>query len=580
LLLAAVTASLFSVRTLGQVNAAEVKLDQILPPQTRLFISLVDYPDFKRRFAQTQHGKIWNDPAMREFRDSVLQRPIRVGGSAGDPAAISLAELDRVASGVVSYAVLETAAGRPTEVLFVGVAGKRDEAESLIREVTTRAAEKGATVANEPYNATTLQLVGTSQGPGEDQPLVMFLREDWLVMVRGRDPATAILDRWSGEAAQTLAGDAVYGRVMQTCRAQRKNREAEIYWFIDPFNYAELYFVFDPESDDIGPAAFAQKHGFDSVRGLAGCVHVSDQGYDLQVHLAIDLLKPAREAMQMLEFPGTRDLAPPKWVAADISAYTAMSWTLIRIIEHGGPLFDDEFLGGIEGTFQDILDDTRRESRIDLGGDLFARLGPTVTQISEPATSSDQDNLIAVEVRESEVVADILKRLLRPDPEIRRLRAEGLPNDVWQIPNADLTTLNLTVTPEHLLISTSPQLMSEFVRPLSDAEQLAAAADWQRVEKAWQPFIDEQTFLGAFSRPAVDILAAYDYLRGGAVGTSDSIYVQLISKLTDVRGKSAPEFSKLPPFEQIKHYLGPVGIVATTTDEGWLATGFALPAAQ
>jgi hypothetical protein len=260
-----------------------------------------------------------------------------------------------------------------------------------------------------------------------------------------------------------------------------------------------------------------------------------------------------------------------------------VSWNFPSIIENCGKLYDDEFVG-VDGSFDRFFQDLKSQTGpgVDLGADLFAYLGPRLTLISElvlPLAEHSERSLIAIHTKDERKVAFALKRLLRNEPDVTRLNLEGFNNELWQIPGAGSSNTSLMVANGRLVISSSPELLRQSLPAASSGEQLAAATEYQRIAERLNRYMrDEATFFCTYAWPQKDYHAAYEFLRSGKAEDSDSIYVTVLSSFWDLQAQNAvPDFSRLPAFPAIRHYLGPVGIVGKVQQEGWLFTGFTLP---
>jgi hypothetical protein len=76
----------------------------------------------------------------------------------------------------------------------------------------------------------------------------------------------------------------------------------------------------------------------------------------------------------------------------------------------------------------------------------------------------------------------------------------------------------------------------------------------------------------------------YELFRDGKLPQSQSMVATIMERLTqpkkELRGKEKQQIdgTKLPPFDQIRGYLQPGGMMFESTEDGWVYTGFLLSA--
>jgi hypothetical protein len=112
-------------------------------------------------------------------------------------------------------------------------------------------------------------------------------------------------------------------------------------------------------------------------------------------------------------------------------------------------------------------------------------------------------------------------------------------------------------------------------------EQLAAAADYQRVVEEMSALGAESMAARLFSRSDEAFRINYELLRTNQMPKSQSIVGKILNEMLgdgkpgSVR-KARLDGSKLPPYEAVRRYLGPAGTFVVTEKDGWFVTGFML----
>ncbi len=101
---------------------------------------------------------------------------------------------------------------------------------------------------------------------------------------------------------------------------------------------------------------------------------------------------------------------------------------------------------------------------------------------------------------------------------------------------------------------------------------LAQATDFQRVNRELTRLGMTDSSARSFVRFDVGMEATYTMLRANKLDQVQSVYAALLWRMlkADDGGKvMRANGSKLPPYEQISHYMGLGGVYSRTDAEGW-----------
>jgi hypothetical protein len=438
-----------------------------------------------------------------------------------------------------------------------------------------------------------------------------------------------------------LASVPAFSTVASRCDRDVPEDAAPLRWFVEPLRYAAASrAAYPPREKRKGPdyIEILARQGFDAIQAIGGVVHFADGVHDMR-HGTFIYAPPlegrepgTRErfdlAARMLQFPGVEAIDPPAWVPLDVSGWVALRWDLQNAFTSAETLVDD--VVGEEGVFDDVIASLKEDPdgpQIDVENDLVAALGGGVIVISDTMLPVDVDSerlLIAIEAADEARVAATVAKSMKADPDMRRLECNG--QEIWELidRSADIPKLEIetpggsidhadrddegdprrrrrsrlrereerllphsavTVAKGYLMIASHRDFLERVLSTSGDAESLTAATDYQRATAQINRLVPGAKSLRSFGRIEKTLRSAYDLVRDGSMPKSKSVMGQVLNGLLGDGEEGtvrAPEIdgSSLPEFGEIRRYLGTVGVVMETIDEGWYITGFTLPPAD
>ena len=205
--------------TIGQVMAAQ-PLETLLPNTTRGYLSVPDVQRFRAHWQATQFGQLMRDSAMKPFaedlRRQLQERITRLHQRIG----LQLADLEGVAGGEASVAVVERSDGRAAVVVLVDVTGHVDKARGVLTKMGNRLVERQAKketrqVAGAELTVYTLPPVEGTQQPRE---AALFVHNQMLCGCDSRAIAESILQRFATPDNSALAQQSAYHYIMTRCQ--------------------------------------------------------------------------------------------------------------------------------------------------------------------------------------------------------------------------------------------------------------------------------------------------------------------------------------------------------------------------
>jgi hypothetical protein len=133
-----------------------------------------------------------------------------------------------------------------------------------------------------------------------------------------------------------------------------------------------------------------------------------------------------------------------------------------------------------------------------------------------------------------------------------------------------------------LLVSSHVDFIIQVVQQMQESasESLTQSSDYHRVSAALDKLGVGGESFRIFSRSDETYRATYELIRQGRVGESESLVARLLNRLNGEKAAAKHmqkiDGSKLPDYEYVRKYLGPVGAVVETETDGWMISGFLL----
>lgn len=562
-----------------RTEAAHPPLDRVLPASTRASFAIRDLTALRDGWRSTQLSKLSEQPDMKPFLDDVRQRFEKSLQGLNDLADVALDDLREAAAGKVRLATIETASGSAAAALLAEVNADSEDVRALIAKIDAGLKRRGATHTMELVGGTTLNHYRWTGRAGGTQQSTYFLADEVLVVTSDADLARRLLARLAGEPADGLADTVAYRDIADRRAAATGQTAPQIEWFIDPINYQKL--ITGQES------GFAKRHGLDGVKGVGGAVNFGLPEHDMLARVFIYCPEPRQGVMRLLRLLPEKDLAPLPWMIADVDAYTAANLQMDTFLDDVAPLFDEIAADGIEGTFNDILDDLKSEQGpgVDLRRELVPLLGPRVSVIADHLAGGRSDSgetLIAIQTSDEAATADVVTRLMRDDPQVSRLELAGYKYELWQVadaPDSTFPNMGMMVANGQLLAASHADLIRKVLLAPADSPKLADAADYKRAVDEMQALGGKTAAAWMFSRTRRDYRATYEMTRAGRLDDLDSAYSDALRLLFGrdedrVPGLPQLDFAKLPPFPAVEPFLAPVGVFVVSQPSGWMVVGF------
>ncbi|HEY2411712.1 MAG TPA: hypothetical protein VGI40_05695 [Pirellulaceae bacterium] len=602
----------------------------LLPATTKGYVSAAQPADLKEHFQETLVGQLVYDDDMQPFVKS-LQKQIETKlGAIEEKLGFTIDDLEGVPAGELSVSMIEHKDRPAVLAVTIDVTKHQKQSERFLAAVEKRFAARGGTKKDADHSGTTFHVftVPAADSKAPQQSTVYFVHDDVLCGVDAVDEADAILKRFTGTPTDNLKSLPAYQATMERCHKEAGDMEPEARWFIDPFAFVWAYRSLSkspPPAKDKDYARILADQGFDAVQGVGGYLNLlAPNSVDVLYRLAI-YAPPVKGkehdplrwnlAMQMLQLPNSKEAPPQSWAPRMSARYACYNVDVLNAYDHFGTLFDalqghkDAFKTSMEGIEQDPYG-----PQVNVRKEFVGHMGKRVTLITDystPVSVNNERSLLAVEAVDEAKLAKSLAKIMEHEPDVKRrefgeyvlwerVPAENNPDEIEvEAPGfapvgtpekklADekekkrvLPNSAVCVALGQLMVASDIDFLKELLQGFAQHEMLSSSGDYQQVATLMDKLAPGERSGFAFVRLDEASRATYDLIRAGKMPESESLLGKFLNdvltteveKEEGVHRKQRIDGSLLPDFEMVRRYLGPVGRVLRSDDDGWLLTG-------
>lgn len=609
----------------------------VFPSTTVAYFSVADAPGLQTKWRQTQVGQFTSDEALRPFVTQLRGKIIERFGNIEERLGMTFDDLTAAAAGEVGVGMLHPAAERACVGVVLDVAGKDEEAESLITKAEQQLATRGAT--RKRINLGAAEATVLSLPPNEkrryQRDVVHFRSGDLLIAVDNVKSAQQMAELLAGRG-EPLASTAVFAETMRRCEVEARGLRPDIEWFADPFAWDSarrtLYRgrLLPDRKDSL---TIFREQGFDAIQGLGGHIALAVTAEQDIIHRTAIYAPPVqgdkslpaaqkyRLGMRMAELPNSRNLPVEKWVPRMTATYTTLSLDILNAYDHVATLFDA--LSGYEGSFQrtiDSFDEDPYGPEIKVREELVQHLGKRVTMMTDYKLPIDVDcerYAFVVEVTNPDALRAPLDKLMKTDGAVSR-EVNGQP--FWELvpedemPGGDVDGGLLEADPiddvaggedqgfsddgeerllrraavclrgGQLIVASDVEFLADVLFGVDPRESLAASYDFQAAMRSLGELAPWERCSYSFFRTDESIRPSYELIRKGLMPQSRTFFGRLLNELLTTEEdeeqrivrKQRIDGAALPSFEVARRYLGPATRAIRTDGDGWFITGVIL----
>lgn len=450
-----------------RAQAATPPSEHLLPASTQGWLSIPNVAAARDAFNRTQFGQLLADPALAGFINDMKDEIRAARDRRGSALELSLDDLQRIATGETTVAMVAPADAQPGRVVLIDVTGREGQATQVVDQVVADLVRRGANESTVNYGNITFRRV--TQGAGER--MVIFQHQGLLCLARNTRVAQEVAARLlapANAALPRLAGDPAYRYVQQRLAADPgADRDPEhLSWFMKPLGYAEAVRTLRPQRDDVRDEpggdllASLRATGFEALQGAGGRITLASEQYDAIQRIAIYApnRQQWRDSMNLLSLVNGTGLENiPSWIPAGLGSSIAVEIDVLKAFDHVGPLFDrvkggPNSQGLWERTLRRVSSKRPGSPGVDIRSQIVARLGKQAYIITDnkPAAPgqllgpNDERLLFAMPIvklpgdasdaQAQAQVADGIARILAPDTMHVRREDRLVPGQViWSL---------------------------------------------------------------------------------------------------------------------------------------------------
>lgn len=511
--------------------------------------------------------------------------------------------------------------------MLVDVTGHLPQANELLAKVAKNYLDKGAKQSSVEIAGVTIAVFTHPKKETEPTARMSFycIHEDQLLSADRQDVMASILAKFKAPGTDDLKDFEPYVKAMTYSRTAMEGAEAHVRFFLEPFGYTEVKRAYSGGRRRRGTDLLRvlQNQGFTAVQGIGGQLAFKTKEHDIRHHTLVFAPAVQRKpgdlavtkydlAARMLDFPNKADVKPMTWIPRGVATHLTFNWKMKDAFWYAESLVN-EFAG--DDVFKDVIENIQFDPhgpQIDIKKELTNHLGERATVLGDyrlPITPKSERMMFAVEVTNPETVMQTVNKAMENDPAAKKREHNG--HIIWELLNEEAEVAEVqitdfgggfggfdapveeeeedkpfipnsavTVANGHLLIATHVDYIVDVLEPLSVADSLGEAADFQAITDSLVALGSDQDSFRLFARTDDAYRVTYELLRQGKMPESESMLGKILNALLTSEDAEEDELreqqldgSKLPEFQIVRRYLGPTGFFVRTVDEGWTVSG-------
>ena len=584
-----------------EANPAEAAAppERVLPDSTVFFLKVTDVKALREAFTQSQYGQLWNDPAMKDFRDDIAAKLKDTSNTLKDKIGVTLSELLDIPQGTLAVAaVTQDDPKLPIAMAIIADAGMNTERmnEVMIRS-TKQVEETGGKVRTEPFHGATVHVVEAAAPkekkekdedakPEPPRPPLVWSNAGTLFYIGSS--VSLVKDLLSSSEGRSTGSLASLDSFVKT-QAKTKAADSQVFWFLDVTKVTNLIIKANAKSGEEQVKQIekmVQDLGIGGLKSVGGTLVLSSGNYNSLTKTFFLAPLPVHGVLKIFSLPPA-NLKPEPWVPANVASYQSLSWDLDNAYDAINDLANS-FNQGMLGVLEQQLAGPEGGQPLSFQKDIFGPLGDRVTMISDfkkPIKEDSQRILVGIALEDSKAFAGTLNRIVElagAAPKKREFQGTTIYDFDVPVPNlpnnpngGNLQTIkgpiSVAIAKDTLFVTTDATLLEQILRP--GGVPLAESLTYQTIAKEIPRRVSGTTFV----RPDEQARLSYDMLKSGQFEKA------LMQGMAAGRGGQAPHElpkiinpDKLPDFSVFAKYLTLGGSYSIADEDGLLSTGFTL----
>ena len=512
--------------------------EKLLPKDTLAFFTISDVPEFKQKWDKSWMGQLLRDPQLKPFLDDVEKKIEESSKGLEKEAGVSINDLLELPKGELTVALLEKPARKLSVVLMLEYGDNQATIDKLLKKMDEALEKEEAEHSTEEVNDVTLH-VYTLKNPEPDNPfktITYFTDESYLVFSTEVTALKEVLERWEGNSDDTLAENDQYKYIQTQCKTE--GGEPLLKWYVSPIGLIQSGISMAQATfPQAGMAAgFLPLLGVDGWKGWGGTMDFDEGDFSGVLNAFIYAENP-KGLMGVFQFPAAQ-LAPPKWVPANIESYVVANWNIMGAYTSIETLVDS-FQG--RGATARALDSVADQGpMIHPKKDLIDHLDGKIHVLQSEPKESEADVpptpliFVGLGLKDAAKMKKTLAAAAKSggsNMETREFNGET----IYEVstPNGG-QPVSVCVAEGQLVLTNDTSLLEGMMRSQSGQAALADAPEYKKIAK----FFPSKTSILSFQRGEAQLKMLYNLLKNSDNDATEGIDV-----------------SKLPPFEVIAKYL-------------------------
>ena len=586
----------------------------MFPAETQAFVWMPSSKSFLDNWAETELGKLAADERLKEFWISQQEEISNRFSNAGWQLSLKFDDLPEICSGqaAMGWIARPSIAAKPYSLgLIVDVAGRDSQVTAFLDRIQGEMDSKKATTESIALDGLSVKHYVLPKLANDTK-----IRDSYYVLSQGQllaaDDLETIKDlvkAQSGVQTGALSQSNIYKNVQS--KIERDDHPSEIEYFVQPIGFGKLLRSVSGKQakSQVDILKLLEGQGFDRILCAAGSVQLNKPDLDMHHQGFILREEELPTSVQILDFPNQEQLVPPSWISVNSAGVLGFSWNFSDAF----PKFKgivDAYIG--DEQFDEILDGIKRDPngpQIDIKQELLPYIGTeffAISEIVEPITPESKRSLICIKLKDPDnKLSGVLNRYTKSEPgastedigeyriwkfsneeeeeeiiEFNQVPGQGKEEEEEEKPL--LNEWAVSIVDGYFVFASNPETLTKVI---ANAQNKDIQGEFERLEavQAVRAMQKKLVHGNGFSFSEVDLAdrsfeMQYELFRQGILPQSRSLLALVLERILKTDKSKAQELqgNKLPPFDQVKQFFTPTGMVIRTEKDGWGIDGFIL----
>ena len=586
----------------------------MFPAETQAFVWMPSSKSFLDNWAETELGKLAADERLKEFWISQQEEISNRFSNAGWQLSLKFDDLPEICSGqaAMGWIARPSIAAKPYSLgLIVDVAGRDSQVTAFLDRIQGEMDSKKATTESIALDGLSVKHYVLPKLANDTK-----IRDSYYVLSQGQllaaDDLETIKDlvkAQSGVQTGALSQSNIYKNVQS--KIERDDHPSEIEYFVQPIGFGKLLRSVSGKQakSQVDILKLLEGQGFDRILCAAGSVQLNKPDLDMHHQGFILREEELPTSVQILDFPNQEQLVPPSWISVNSAGVLGFSWNFSDAF----PKFKgivDAYIG--DEQFDEILDGIKRDPngpQIDIKQELLPYIGTeffAISEIVEPITPESKRSLICIKLKDPDnKLSGVLNRYSKSEPgastedigeyriwkfsneeeeeeiiEFNQVPGQGKEEEEEEKPL--LNEWAVSIVDGYFVFASNPETLTKVI---ANAQNKDIQGEFERLEavQAVRAMQKKLVHGNGFSFSEVDLAdrsfeMQYELFRQGILPQSRSLLALVLERILNTDKSKAQELqgNKLPPFDQVKQFFTPTGMVIRTEKDGWGIDGFIL----